>query len=73
MTSSFWISQERFPVRPKSKRQEEALVDDVLQPDPALGQPETARGGIGRGAEGLAAILEWVGAVIATGVVGEAA
>jgi hypothetical protein len=51
----------------------EALGDDVLEPDPALGEPGILRGGIGRGAEGFAGVIEWIGAAIGTGLIGGAA
>lgn len=47
-----------------------ALGDAVFDEDEDLGKPSLIRGGFGRGAEGFAAILEWVGTAAGAGVVG---
>jgi hypothetical protein len=51
----------------------ESLDAEILERDPALGEPDVARGGIGRGAEGFAGVIEWIGAAVAAGLIGGAA
>jgi len=51
----------------------DALDPEVLEPDAVLGQPQISRGGIGRGAEGFAAVIEWIAFALAAGVIGGAA
>lgn len=46
--------------------------DEVFGEDPDLGTPSLIRGSFGRGAEGFAEVLEWVGTAAGAGVVGGA-
>lgn len=43
---------------------------EVLDEDEDLGKPQIVRGGFGRGAEGFAAVLEWLGSAAGAAVVG---
>lgn len=42
----------------------------ALEPDPELGQTQVLDGGVGRGAEGWAPVLEWIGLAAGAGIMG---
>lgn len=48
----------------------DALGDAALDEDEDLGSPSLIRGSFGRGGEGFAAVVEWVGTAAGAGVVG---
>lgn len=54
----------------KSIVEERLKAGDVLDADEHLGVPKVVDGGIGRGAEGWAPVLQWIVDVAGTGIVG---
>ncbi|MGH2753811.1 MAG: hypothetical protein ACRDLB_05200 [Actinomycetota bacterium] len=48
----------------------EVLGSSVFEEDEDIGHPTFVRGSIGRGAEGFAAVLEWVGTAAGAGLLG---
>jgi hypothetical protein len=68
------VSGERSDAAPATHIAETSIRDIVgdwiLEADADLGQPRVVDGGIGRGAEGWAPVLEWAGAAAGAGVIG---